>query len=276
MSPSTSLPGLPEPPKHPQRVHSRETPLCNPGAPLSPAPAPRSCQQRVCPARAGRLRGTKSGTGTRVESKDEGLLLPGAQRPHQRDGAQPAPCHRNRGCGPQGSRGRRASCWAAHCPAQIRGLRIPRRGVCYLCRQPALWPRCTRASKRLLRENSSLTLKKSECLRGSLRILSLTSGVGGERMPWPVPPQLPAAEGSNTRVGRGSEAGQMGPLRETRLEPGADPALLLGNPRPVFTQKGGAGWFPRPFRLPQPPADGPPIRSQGGLGGHLPRSQATW
>lgn len=40
----------------------------------------------------------------------------------------------------------------------------------YLCRQPALCPRCTRASKRLLTENNSLTLKKSECLRGSLRI----------------------------------------------------------------------------------------------------------
>lgn len=52
----------------------------------------------------------------------------------------------------------------SHCPAHT---------VCasYLCRQPALWPRCTRASKRLFTENSSLTLKKSECCRGTSRIL---------------------------------------------------------------------------------------------------------
>ena len=51
-------------------------------------------------------------------------------------------------------------------------------GVRYLCRQPALCPRCTRALKRLLTENNSLTLKKSECLRGSLRIWWLISGAG--------------------------------------------------------------------------------------------------
>ena len=86
------------------------------------------------------------------------------------------------------------------------------RGVRYLCRQPALWPRCTRALKRLLTENSSLTLKKSECLRGSLRILS--SGVGGEDAVGCGPPQLPTPEGSNVGVGSGSEAQQMGPLQE--------------------------------------------------------------
>lgn len=146
----------------------------------------------------------------------------------------------------------------------------PARGVRYLCRQPALWPRCTRASKRLLTENNSLRLKKSECLRGSLRILSLTSGVGGEDAMACGPLQLPTAEGSNMGVERGSEARQMGPLRETGLGPGSDPRLAPGDSRSsLHPERRGPAGFRGPSGSPQPPEDGPPIRS------HLPRSQAT-
>lgn len=178
--------------------------------------------------------------GTKAEAEDERLLLPGAQWPHlEGDGTALTPTHASiKGAvdpkDPEagGSRGP----WAPPHPA---------RGVRYLCRQPALWPRCTRASKRLLTENNSLTLKKSECFRGSLRILSLTSGMGGEDAV-SVAPQLPTLEGSNMGAGRGSEAQEMqvmgprGRSRRRRREPGSDRRSAGRNPSPVFTQKGGA------------------------------------
>lgn len=132
----------------------------------------------------------------------------------------------------------------------------------YLCRQPALCPRCTRASKRLLTENSSLRLKKSACLRGSLRILSLRSGGGGGGEDAGLGP---CSQPWGTLEGCGAS----GPPGGSRVRPG-----------PGLTRKGGA-WLvsPQPPRKLRPQLfgeSGPRPQQWVGVLSGPPEARATW
>lgn len=109
----------------------------------------------------------------------------------------------------------------------------------YLCLQPALWPRCTRASKRLRRENSSFTLKKSWCLRGSLRTRCLKSGAKRDTSDLPTNPLSPS------RAPRGAGGG--GSSWPTYLRSQAlcyRPQSPLGSPpAPPYHHRSGGRWM---------------------------------
>lgn len=127
----------------------------------------------------------------------------------------------------------------------------------YLCRQPALCPRCTRASKRLLTENSSLRLKKSACLRGSLRILSLRSGGGGGGRGCRAGPLLPTL---------GHPRGLRG-LRATGRKSGPTWSRAHSERRGLASVTVAAAETPpaafRGERAPAPAVGGGPLRAPG-------------
>lgn len=244
-----------------------------PSCPLPPAP--RSCQQWVCPARAGSLRGTKPDTGTRAESEDERFSL-GLSGPI--NGMAFSPLHAP-GIGAVDPRDPEAGGPPAVpltvLPRSV-GSAVPRLGsplpvptACFVAQVHAGVEE-TSHGKQLL------DVEEVRVLEGLTEdpVAHIWGGGRGCHSLWP--PQLPTAEGSNTGVERGSEARQMVPLRETGLEPGADPRFAPAESRSsLHPERRDPAGFRGPSGSPQPPEDGPPIRSQGGLSGHLPRSQPT-